>query len=168
MVNGILMVLATVAACMDLVSERIDNRLILFGWVLGLGYQIGHLGSAGIPVFLVGALAPVLLLYLLFYFRMLGAGDIKLFSVLGGFMGPAAILKCVAVSFILGAVLSVGFVLVCGNLMSRLWYFANYLNRVFTTKKVIPYYLPGKRMENIHFSIPILMGVMIYTGGFYS
>ena len=59
------------------------------------------------------------------------------------------------------------FVLVCGNLVERLLYFANYINHVMAMKKALPYYLPGKRVENIHFTIPILMAVLIHIGGFY-
>lgn len=167
MLNWILLLIATTAACMDVARDKIDNFWIFSCWALGLGYQIGHRGLPGLGYFFLGAILPILLLYLLFLFRMLGAGDIKLLSVLGGFMGPAAVLKCVGFSFLLGAVLAAAFIVLCGNLISRLWYFANYIQKVFATKKLIPYYRPGKRMENMHFSIPILMGVMLYAGGFY-
>lgn len=167
MVNCILISIVSIAACMDLVREKIDNRFIMACWILGIGYQIGAQGPEGIGVYLKGTLLPIVLLFILFRFRMLGPGDIKLFSVIGGFVGPTVISKCMILSFVFGAFLSVGFILVCGNLTARLLYFTNYINQVRTMKKALPYYVPGRRMENIHFSIPILMAVLIHVGGFY-
>ena len=167
MVNCILILIVSIAACMDLKREKIDNRFIAACWILGIGYQAGAQGFDGIRICLTGTVWPIILLFVLFLFRMLGPGDIKLFSVIGGFVGPAVITKCIALSFLFGAILSVGFVLVCGNLAARLLYFTNYISQVLNTKKALPYYVPGKRMENIHFSIPILMAVFIHVGGFY-
>lgn len=167
MISCILVSIASIAAVMDLVRERIDNHFIAACWILGAGYQAGSHGFEGIGLFLTGSVVPIVLLYLLFRFRMLGAGDIKLLSAIGGFVGPIIISKCIVLSFIFGALLSIGFICVCGNLTARLLYFTNYINRVMTVKKALPYYLPGKRMENIHFSIPILMAVLMHIGGFY-
>lgn len=171
-VNCIVILLCLVAVCMDLSREKVDNHFILFGLILGLGYQIGAYGLRGVFIFLTGIGIPVLFLYILFFLRMIGSGDIKLLSVLGGFVGPLPIAKCIFLSFLFGAVISVFVILICGNLTARLKYFTNYINQLLTTKdifltqEVIPYYVPGKRMENIHFTVPILMSMVVYTGGF--
>lgn len=167
MTEGILVLFATVAVCMDLNQERIDNRWIAFGWLCGFSYQLSQYGLKGIGIFFLGAAVPIFTLYVLFFFRMLGAGDIKMLSVLGGFMGSVPILICIGLSFLFGAVISLATMILCGNLMSRLRYFAGYFNRLTTTKEVVPYMIRGKRMENIHFSVPILMGVLLFAGGFY-
>lgn len=159
---------------MDLAREKVDNHFILFGLLLGFLYQVCTCGLRGFVIFVVGIGIPVLFLYILFFFRMLGSGDIKLFSVLGGFIGPYSIAKCIFVSFICGAVISVIVMLLCGNFISRLKYFTNYMNKLLVTEnlwsseEVIPYYRPGKRMENIHFTVPILMSMVIYAGGLLS
>lgn len=167
MIDGILVAFTTAAVCMDLNREKIDNRWIALGWLIGFSYQLIEQGLRGIGVFFLGAAVPIVLLYLLFWFRMIGAGDIKLLSVLGGFMGPISAAVCVGISFIFGAVLSLAVMILCGNLMSRLRYFTTYFTRLAATKQVVPYMQKGRRMENIHFSIPILMGVLIFVGGFY-
>lgn len=153
---------------MDLICYRIRNPLIYAGWITGFLYQILTNGRIGILFFMTGSLLPILLLFLLFLFRMLGPGDIKLFSVLGGMMGPAAVLHCIFLSLLFGALFSILFLIVCGNLMSRLWHFVNYLSNIFKTGKILPYYQPGARIENFHFSIPIFMSVLLYAGGFYT
>lgn len=172
--NCIVILLSLVAVCMDFAHEKVDNHFILFGLMLGLGYQLGLYGLRGGMIFLTGVGIPILLLYILFFFRMIGSGDIKLLSVLGGFIGPMFIAKCIFLSFLFGAVISVFIILLCGNLSARLKYFTSYINRLLNTKEfslangVVPYYVAGKRMENIHFTVPILMSMVVYVGGLLS
>lgn len=72
-----------------------------------------------------------------------------------------------------GAVLSIGIILVCGNLPQRLTKFFNYFQTYFTKRKYqkktepVPYYDGKWGMECIHFSVPVLMGVLLWIGGFY-
>ncbi len=167
MVNGILVVFTTAAVCMDLDREKIDNRWILLGWISGLVYQIQKSGLVGMGMFFSGAMIPVLLLYVLFRLRMIGAGDIKLLSVVGGFMGPRSSLICLGLSLVFGAIISLAILILCGNFKSRLRYFTEYFIQFSTTKKSIPYMVKGSRMEHIHFSVPVLMSVLMYVGGLY-
>lgn len=87
---------------MDLRTARIDNGLILFSMAVGAVCCIMEKGIAGMFFYAAGSSIPLILI-ILFGFGMLGAGDIKLFCALGGVMGTAGILKCILVSFILGA-----------------------------------------------------------------
>lgn len=159
------------AVYMDLRYQKVDNLFLLLFLILGFGYQIWSDGLRGMARFFLGIGVPVLCLYILFVFRMLGAGDIKLLSVLGAWIGPKCISKCILLSFLFGAGLSVLVIFICGNLKARLHYFKTYLNLILHTKdilkkdNIIPYYTPGDRMENIHFTVPILMSIVIYAGG---
>ena len=110
---------------------------------------------------------PILVLFPLFRFRMLGPGDIKLFSALGGVMGAGDILVCMAISFVCGGILSLVFLLLYGELVSRLRHFAVYIQFVISNRKIVPYYRKGQQWENLHFTIPVLMGVILYAGGVY-
>lgn len=169
----LVLTVATGAVWMDLRTRRIANEWIITAWIAGLVTQLIRYGTAGAGIFLFGMLFPILALYILFYFHMLGAGDIKLLSAVGGFLGVPAILKCMIVSFMSGAVLSIGIILVCGNLPQRLTKFFNYFQTYFTKRKYqkktepVPYYDGKWGMECIHFSVPVLMGVLLWIGGFY-
>ena len=121
----------------------------------------------GMIVYVLGILVPFFLLLPLFYFRMLGAGDIKLFCVLGSVLGYETIVKIMVCSFFLGALLSLAFLISCGNLKERCLYFFHYLYRYGKTRNPVPYIKRGRRAENFHFTVPILLGVMLYAGGFY-
>lgn len=163
----LVLLLAAAAALMDLRRERIPNAWLCLGWASGFGFQYLTAQGQGMKHFAAGSLLPVILLWGLFHFRMLGAGDIKLLSVLGGFMGIPAILSCVIWSVIFGAVLSAGVVIICGDLPQRLNYFTNYLKTYLRTGKRVPYRKEGSRPEHIHFSVAVLMGALLWTGGFY-
>lgn len=48
----------------------------------------------------------------------------------------------------------------------RFLYFFQYLQRAYVERSLPPYLVPGKRPENIHFTIPILGSVLLlYLGG---
>ena len=159
--------IAFLGVCMDLRNEKIANAAIVIFTFVGLIYQTGSYGLMGIWEYLKGAGVPLLLLFVLFVFRMLGPGDIKLLSALGGIMGVSAIFKCIIISFFFGAILALAIIISCGNLVQRLRYFAEYLNRTLQTKKITAYYKPGMPIENFHFSIPIFMSIILYAGGLY-
>ena len=155
------------AMCMDLLKQKVSNIWILTGWCLGLCYWIFRNGISGVFVFCPGMICPLLLLYPLFYFRMLGAGDIKLFSVLGGFLGWKLILKGMVYSFVIGAVFSLVFLCMCGNWIARIQYFCRYVGAYGKTKVMVPYRKEGMMPENFHFTIPIMLGMLLYAGGYY-
>ena len=86
-----------------------DQQFICLGLLAGFVTCLQEEGIRGIPVYAAGVLIPCVLLLPLFYFRMLGAGDIKVFAVLGGLTGSHGILSIMFGSFLLGAVLSLAF-----------------------------------------------------------
>lgn len=92
---------------MDFREGRISNRLIAFGLLLGLIFRMLGEGGIGIVRFLVNISIPVILLFLLFQLRVLGAGDIKLFSVVGGFLDMRQLYMVVAAAFLAGAVIGI-------------------------------------------------------------
>jgi prepilin peptidase CpaA len=164
---------ALVAVAMDLRVEKVYNWWILVLWLVGLVWQLMTKGLEGLPGFLCGSLLPILLLFPLYFFRMLGPGDMKLFSALGGVMGTGPIVICILESFLFGGILSLGSLLKYfirdgkNILFSRLRYFTEYLQFTIQTGKIRPYYQVGDRPENIHFTIAILMGVLVYVGGVF-
>ena len=137
------------------------------GLLAGFLCQVVQYKAAGIVLFLGGSLLPLLLLGMLFYFRMLGPGDIKIFCALGGIMGPAKILWCIWFSFLCGAGISLAVLFCCGGIWQRMAYLATYLMEYLRTGSPKPYYRRESTLENIHFTVPIFMSVMLYTGGLY-
>ncbi|MDO4337855.1 MAG: prepilin peptidase [Eubacteriales bacterium] len=161
------LMIAGTAVVMDIRSACVDNGWILFSLCIGFAWRLFREGAPGIPDFIAGAVLPVLLLSGLFYFRMLGAGDIKLFCALGGVMGAADVCRCILISFFLGAVISLAILIFFGGFFRRICYLIHYFEEYFLTGRVRPYYRRGMSLENFHFTVPIFLSVMFYAGGVY-
>ncbi|MCF0134407.1 MAG: prepilin peptidase, partial [Blautia sp.] len=92
------MTAAFVAMVMDLRTGCVDNGWLVFCMIISLVFNGMEKGAAGVGFFALGMVFPFIMLWFLFLFHMLGAGDIKLFCVLGGLLGVHSIGVCVAVS----------------------------------------------------------------------
>ena len=101
-------VLVLMAVCMDLKHMRISNRLILMGLGIALILRCLCEGIQGVLTGVILISFPVIVLYLLFLIGALGAGDIKLFSMIGGFVNFKVLLWCMLYAFIFAAVFSLG------------------------------------------------------------
>lgn len=85
---------------------------------------------------------PVILLFLLFQLRALGAGDIKLLSVAGGFLTVGQLMYLIAATFLTAAIIGAGKLV--------------YRKGILRQRK-------GKTL--IHFSLAILIGYFITIWG---
>ena len=120
----------TMAAMLaDLKTGKVPNGLIVAGVAMGVSYQVLSEGVAGVLVFAGGLLLPLLLMGGLFYFRMAGAGDIKLLCVTGGFLGPADGFRTLIASILIAGVISVWIMMRQRNFTGRMLYFVEYAQR---------------------------------------
>lgn len=179
-----LILLTLLAVYQDLKSYKIKNHTILLGFVLGLLINLIEVGCTGILIYIPGIFIPILILFPLFLFKTLGAGDIKLFSVIGGFYGISYTLKIIIVSFIIAAIMSLIYMIRTKSFLKRFRYFLSYIQKKKQNKllsenftletqdskpqkiKITPYYQKEKagREGVIHFSISILLAIIICHG----
>ena len=170
----ILIVLALVlclAAVLDFYKGKIPNILILAGSCYGmirlLYYQdmIRH-----IP----GILFPIIILFPLYKIGVIGAGDIKLFSLLGFHFTFMETIFCIFTAFVTGAVISAISFIRYDNFTERMTYLFSYLKECLSLGYFRYYYLDskGKRISNIkenqskiHLAIPIFISVLLRIGG---
>ena len=164
--GGFCALFSLIAMIMDIKWEKVSNQWIFFGWTAGAVCGTVQGGIPGAVRFLLGAMFPVAVLFPLFVFHMLGTGDIKLFSVLAGFMELRTLVRCMLLSFLIGGMIAIPVLFFRCGARERFLYFFSYLTEYFRTGKISPYLRPGRHPENIHFTIPIFISVLIYTGGF--
>lgn len=102
----------------DVRERRIPNVLILLG--LGTGFMLNGLGprgygggvfsnlpgAIGAGGWLLGVAVGLVLFMPLYALRAMGAGDVKLLAVLGGYLGAAEVLSLGLVILIAGGVLA--------------------------------------------------------------
>lgn len=155
----ILYLLLIAAAVSDLTRMKISNRLIFLGLISAIPLSLMQGGVLQVFRRIPNILFPMILLYPLFRFRILGAGDIKLFSLIGGFYNFNQLLSCIGYSFVSGAVLA------CALLLTQ----KRFRDGICTGFSCLIRLLQGERVDfgnldngrYMHFSIPILMGAVL-------
>lgn len=151
--------LVALAVGMDLKTMRISNRLILVGIGLALVQRWLCEGIAGVftGIFLISF--PVIVLYLLFLVGALGAGDIKLFSLIGGFVNLKELTGCMLFAFLFGAGFSFLKMLFSNTLLSSLKSVGNYILLLCKGERSA-YITPNGEKGKIHFSVAIGLGLI--------
>ena len=151
--------LLTVAAVQDIESGKVSNRLIVTGLMIGIIVQVTADRVWGVYYFLRNISVPVILLYLLFQMRVLGAGDIKLFSMIGSILTIGELFRCMAYSFLTAGTAAVLFLAVDTNRRQRLLCAVGYLFHILRSGEITPYPIDHET-ERIRFafSVPILFG----------
>ena len=163
-----LCIVAFTAVIMDLKSGRVDNRFLFCCLFADLAFLLSRFGCEGFLHLTRGVLLPFLLLFPLFLFHMLGAGDIKLFCVICPLLSVGDGLRCIFYAFFSGALISLGIMLGKHCLISRFRYLFRYLKESGEEKRRKPYRAGGmERMENFHFTIPVLVSVLLYAAALY-
>lgn len=149
------------AALQDIFAGKVTNRLIATGLVTGLVFQVMEHGAWGIWFFLGNISVPIVLLYLLFQMRALGAGDIKLFSMIGSFLTIWELLRCMFYGFLAAGAGAVLFLAADKRRWQRLWYGVKFFRDFVRTGNVQPYCPPYKEEAlSYAFSVPVLVGTI--------
>lgn len=122
----------------DVKKGVIENGLILFGMATGLCFTFFGGNLAAVWLSVKTAAIILVSLFFLFLIKGLGAGDIKLFTVLAVYLQKDVVLVMI-LSFFLGAVIAI----------------LKMLARFLKKEK---WYIKG---EQLNFSVPIAIGTMI-------
>lgn len=87
-------------------ERRIPNGLILFGILVSAGLASVEGGITALLSTVFGLLAGLVALLPFFALRVVGAGDVKLMAMVGGFAGAKALLPILLYTFIAGGLLA--------------------------------------------------------------
>ena len=174
-----LFIITFLAVYHDLKSYKIKNYIIVIGIVSGIFINCKEAAFQSIYFYLLGMILPVLILLPLFIIKALGAGDIKLFSVIGCYLGTYSVCKVIVISFLIGAILSLFYLIKNKALIKRLDHLRSYIsdlkkaNPLITSQKkvniqdisILPYYEKEKhgREGVIHFSVAIFLALVVFV-----
>lgn len=86
-------------------------------------------------LFLARMLAVTALFFPLFFFRMIGAGDVKLAALICGYSGLTAGAAAIGLGFLIGAFWSFLKMMVKGSFHERFDHLTAYIRRIYHTKK---------------------------------
>ena len=95
------------AAVLDGFTGKIPNALVLAGLLNGCFCQLLRAGPPGLWQAASAILILFILTYPLYLLRGLGAGDIKLYCVIGSYLGLYMAAKIVLASLFMGAILGI-------------------------------------------------------------
>lgn len=163
--------LLLLSAIADLKTDRIPNGFILLG--LACGMTGGILCGRELWNILAPMSLAFLLLYPLYMIGALGAGDVKLFILIGSFQRTQELMAILAGAFVIGAGFSLAKLAVERNGRERLRYFVSYLQDVCQTGHWKIYGEESRQnyhtycKNKIHFAVPILFSVVCRTGGLF-
>lgn len=123
----------------DFKYYKINNLITLSFILVGLITCFIGDGYIGLICSIYGILLPLALLFPLFLFKMLGAGDVKLFCALGAITGLNIVIQILIYSFLSGGIIGVFVLLVRKNIKQRLKYLISYLKSCFLVGALLPY-----------------------------
>lgn len=156
---------ALVAMIMDLTRRRISNWYLIFGWAAGAAIQFFDSSPIRWLNYLGGSLLPIILLYIFFYYRMMGAGDVKLLSVLGGMTGLAMVFPLILFSFLAGGIISIGIMTYRRSWSKRFRFFYRYFYNYRMTGIRVPYRAEEGCKDVLHFAVSVFCAVLAWKGG---
>ncbi len=179
----VLLVILVAAVFTDYNRGKIPNWTILFGIGSGLFHCFICNGISLLPDRVLGMIIPIILLYPVFAIGGLGAGDLKLFAVVGSHLGTKGVLISFCMAFLFGALFSIIKIIRLCNFRERIYYFFSYVADILKSGKWQLYdaaYVQGSSDEfdnehisanipshKIHFALPILLGTVAYIGGVF-
>lgn len=160
-----LVFISLMAVLIDMSTGKIPNGLIFTGIIWAGTYQVFANGTAGVILFLGGVSLPLIVFSSLYYFRMIGAGDIKLLCVAGGFLGPTACFSCIVSSILFGGMISLILMIRHHNFYQQFKYLSDYIDHYSNDKKWTPYLAGTSENARFCFSIPVFLGILCQIGG---
>lgn len=127
----VLCLLLAVACLYDYLEARIPNWLIVMISLFGLGYRYWDAGGiVGAVGFLEGSFIMLLCFYPLFKIGTIGAGDVKLFASVAGYLSGQTRVCFLFVSLLIAALISIVFILREKSAGERLRYLCAYMQDV--------------------------------------
>ncbi len=163
-----ILILCAGAALSDILTWKIPNFWLLIFAAGGLVFRILNIESLDIYDGITGMLIPLVLLGWLFYFRMMGAADIKLLCVSGLWIGKDGIWYFILATFITAAVMAAVKMLVNRNAKERFSYLGRYVFNSIRYRQRTEYSSAPESKSGIHMALPVLISAILKITGVYS
>jgi prepilin peptidase CpaA len=161
-----LAVLILLAVISDIRTCKIKNSIIIIFTAAGLATGIINAGMQGLAYSLAGAAIPLVLLFILYALKMLGAGDIKLLCAAGAIGGAGFIPYGIAYSFLSGGLIALVIMLLRKNAGKRARHFLSYIKSCFLSRSLLPYTDLPDRSDGAKFRFSIAIACGTFTAIF--
>ncbi|SHK19231.1 prepilin peptidase CpaA [Clostridium cavendishii DSM 21758] len=153
----LLIILITICMITDIKGHKVYNKVILPFIILGPILNIIFYGLDGAKNSLIGFIIPIVIFFPLHMFKMIGAGDIKLFATIGALMGYKFLASNMVYSFFGAGIVCIFYIVKNRNLLERLKYFFSFIFNSVLTKSVNEY---DKEKSKIPFALGVFIGTI--------
>ncbi|MGP4064996.1 A24 family peptidase [Oceanobacillus sp. M65] len=164
-IHYLLFIFVIVAFIWDVRHQKIPNWLTLSGMLFGLVFHLINGAIEGFLFAITGLLAAGVICLILYGFKAVGAGDVKLFAAIGAFTGIEIVLYILMYSIVFGGI--IGMLLL---LLSRTSLYLSYNKLVMKLNKQLKkeWKLLDKEKKIITFPfmyavLPAMITVYYYT-----
>lgn len=151
-------VILAASSVSDLYKYKIPNGWILAGWLSGLAFRLYESGISGVLQGIFCVVVSISLLWPLFVIRGVGAGDIKLLSVISCYYGLKFWGETGIVFLFFAGFVSIVQIIKQKNLRKRFQYFMNYV--LYDRKS--EYYLPERDGRSVVIPLAPLLAAAYY------
>ena len=156
--SSVVIALSAIAALTDMKYRKVKNIHLLMALLLGVCLMLwqGQISDLSLK----GLIIPFVLHYIPFKLRVVHAGDVKLFMVIGLFLGPVFVVGCIVWSYLAGGTAALLIMLKRGILMKRLIKLGQYLKEIMLLRTPIPYISDDSKQASLPFALMIHIGVL--------
>lgn len=157
-------ILLFTALISDLRTCKIKNKYILLFSVSGCLINLVMYGRNGLVQSIAGFFLPIILLFMLFALKMMGAGDIKLFAAIGSIMGVRFVACNMVYSFMAGGIIAFIVILLRKKAAERIRKLIAYLKSCFLCFRLLDYNgFKSDKQSAIRFTYAIVPVGLIQT-----
>ncbi len=155
-------IILIVAAACDYKTRRIPNLIIIAGYITAFATML-LLNEEEFYIYFIRALWPIPALFIFYFLKALGAGDIKLFSVVSIFCPTYFFIRFIVISFVVSAVWGIVKLLIHKELHIKMMSVIGHIKECVQTKDY-SHYIPKTESSYICFSVCMLVAFLINIG----
>lgn len=151
------------AACVsDFRTYQISNKIIIAGGIAGGLVRFFEDSYGGLGLWMCGCVCMLAVFYWLYALSMMGAGDIKLFAVIGGMLGIKRGMTVIIAAFCIAAFISLMLIIKRRNGLQRMKYLVDFVSEIDLKKEIRYMDLKNKdKTACMHFTLPLLIAVVL-------
>ncbi len=156
-----LIVVLSLALFYDVTEHKIKNRITLPGALIGVALNGAEHGWVGVLAGLQGWILPVIMLGVLYYINVMGAGDIKLFAAIGGIMGVPFVMNSIVFSIYVGGGIALIILIRRRQLLQKIKKIYQYITVAFYLQRLPLYNCKGDTTGKFPFALAIIPGSLL-------
>ena len=162
----IALVLVIVAAVHDLREFRIPNRLIVAGIVAGVSViVIRAFTGEYIGNYILGTLVGLAGMIFLYIIRAVGAGDVKLFMLLGCYLEQHKLMVCIGIAMMLAGAAALVRIICSKECRQHVKEVLCYVYKMLRTGAMTDDMPLKSRAAVIRLAVPVLCSTLLCMGG---